>query len=221
MSLTKNRTIVMSKKTTIFLLIISLSLIFFIFISYITSEYNLTPWMLEKVDKRILVPPEFLNGDTIMIGDDIEYVRSKMKLYRNWAPTVFGVDSSSSYYTKGNISTAYFNIDDELNKLILTIYNRDSIAPNIFFAQTAKTLIKYYGESCKIYQYSNDTNIRILRWQFSSKSTISMSGSISESLSLSPKSYYSYFIVRITYNGGLGDSDEKMKHESLQELGIK
>lgn len=217
----------MSKRINIFLLVFSLILASFIFISYFTTEHNLTPWMLDKVDKRILVPPEFLSGDSISIGDNIESIRKKMKLHRYWAPTIFGIDSSSSYWSEGNVSTAYFNVDDELNNLTLLIKNQDSIAPKLFFVQTAKTLIKYYGDSCMVYQYLKDTNIRFLRWRLSPKITISMSGSISEKLSVYPQSYYDYFIIRVIYNCrvgdnfDVGDSEKRLENGSLESMGIK
>lgn len=185
---------------------------------YLGKKKYLDPYAIEN---KILIPTELMNGDTIHMGDSFEYVQKVANLEDTWIFDTFrGQIPANNYYSMSkDIESARFNLYDELSRLTITVKDSSCVNKKIFFINTARLLIKYYGKPQGVYKWDTVSETYVLHWALSNREDIEMSG-IHRQVDSNGENADS--IVRISYNMGLSlEHYSSMKKKSLKSLGIE
>ncbi len=164
-----------------FKLILAMGIAFFILmliILFVKNSQRLNR-NSDKIEKRLVIPSEFLGGKTLSLGDDFEIVEKieELKPYR--VSDGFLGRPRYSYENYSGVDFKYFleakfNVNNELYEAAIKVYKKENVSDSEFFVKTVKTLTKYYGENYQVYGYpqSDGDIVTILRWQISKKTKV-------------------------------------------------
>ena len=141
----------------------------------------------QKVEKRLVIPSEFLGGKNLSLGDDFEMVE-KVEELRPYEDGVgfFGEKNYSSRRYRGidfkYFLEAVFNVNDELLSSEIKVYNKKNVPNSEFFVKTVEILTKYYGEDYEIFGKLYDNTVYIqLEWKLSKHTRVRYSCALLDS----------------------------------------
>lgn len=148
---------------------------------YEYSDNFTIPFRRKVIHQKIIIPPEFLNGDTLYIGDSFDRVSKFVKMEQFWSMN--GMSSDRQYtpgYFWGNRDFFHlkFNFLNQLVGYDLLLSNQDSLPVKEYFVKTGKILIKYFGNNFKIYNRGAYKSARILYWDLPHENSIYLYGHI-------------------------------------------
>lgn len=161
-----------------------------------------------EIHQKFIIPPEFMDGDTLYLGDSYEKISRLITMEQFW---YYDGLSQNKQYTEGyywgnrGIDHLQFNYQNKLISLDFDVTNRDSISMKQHFIKTAKTLIKYYGNNYEVYHHRKFKSCRLLLWRLPENNTIFFNGNIDRK-NMSVKDSNSIFI----------DYNNPFNHNSLQ-----
>lgn len=141
----------------------------------------------QKVEKRLVIPSEFLGGKNLSLGDEFEIVE-KVEELRPYEAGVgfFGEKNYSSRRYRGidfkYFLEAEFNVDDELLSSEIKVYNKKNVPNSEFFVRIVEILTKYYGEDYEIFGHLYDSSVYIrLEWKLSKHTSVEYSCALLDS----------------------------------------
>lgn len=173
-----------------------------------------------EIHQKLIIPPEFMNGDTLYVGDSLEKITKFIEIEQIWYPGIFQGKSYAEGCYRGNrgFNTLIFNYKNKLSSLSLVIENKDSIPMKQFFIKTAKTFIKYYGNNYKLYHNTGFKSCRMLLWRLSEDNTLLLEGNIdSKNMSIADSNN-----IVIWYNYGLAEEYSKLStNAERKDLGLE
>lgn len=173
-----------------------------------------------EIHQKFIIPPEFMNGDTLYVGDSLEKITKFIEIEQIWYPGIFKGKSYAKGCYSGNrgFNTLIFNYKNKLSSLYLAIENKDSIPTKQFFIKTAKTFIKYYGNNYEIYHNTEYKSCRMLFWRLPEDNTLLLEGSI-DSKNMRITDTNNIFIL---YNYGLVEEYSKLStNAERKDLGLE